>query len=121
MTPTIASIQTAVAQFYNIAPAEMTSPRRARQFSRPRQVAMYLARTMTSHSYPTIGVYFGGRDHSTVMHGVSAVKERLDTIDLDGIIALIRPMLSPRESGNLSQEICAPSKVIAFPEQLAGA
>lgn len=73
---TIAEIQTAVAYFYHIPPREMTSARRARSIAYPRQVAMYLARTMTPKSYPHIGRLFGNRDHTTVLHAVRAVEKR---------------------------------------------
>jgi chromosomal replication initiator protein len=52
----------------------MFSARRARNIARPRQVAMYLAKTLTSFSYPEIGRQFGGRDHTTVMHAVRTIE-----------------------------------------------
>jgi chromosomal replication initiator protein len=53
----------------------MHSARRARNVARPRQVAMYLAKQLTSRSLPEIGRKFGGRDHTTVMHAVRKVEE----------------------------------------------
>ena len=53
----------------------MSSARRARSVARPRQVAMFLAKTMTSRSLPDIGRRFGGRDHTTVIHGVRKIEE----------------------------------------------
>ena len=53
----------------------MHSKRRARDIVRPRQVAMYLAKDLTNHSYPQIGSRFGGRDHTTVMHAVRKVED----------------------------------------------
>ena len=53
----------------------MTSARRARVVARPRQVAMYLAKQLTSRSLPEIGRKFGGRDHTTVMHAVKKIEE----------------------------------------------
>jgi chromosomal replication initiator protein len=53
----------------------MTSARRARLVARPRQVAMYLAKQLTSRSLPEIGRKFGGRDHTTVMHAVRKIEE----------------------------------------------
>ena len=53
----------------------MTSARRARAIARPRQVAMYLAKQLTSRSLPEIGRKFGNRDHTTVMHAVSRIAE----------------------------------------------
>jgi chromosomal replication initiator protein len=72
---TIDEIQKRVAEHFNIKMAEMTSARRARLVARPRQVAMYLAKQLTSRSLPEIGRKFGGRDHTTVMHAVRKVDE----------------------------------------------
>jgi chromosomal replication initiator protein len=71
----IEDIQKRVAEHYNIKLAEMSSARRSRQVARPRQVAMYLAKQLTSRSLPEIGRKFGGRDHTTVMHAVKKVDE----------------------------------------------
>jgi chromosomal replication initiator protein len=72
---TIEEIQKRVAEHYNIRLTDMASPRRARAVARPRQVAMYLAKQLTSRSLPEIGRKFGNRDHTTVMHAVSRVAE----------------------------------------------
>ena len=72
---TIEEIQKRVAEHYNIKLAEMHSARRSRAIARPRQVAMYLAKQLTSRSLPEIGRKFGGRDHTTVMHAVKKVEE----------------------------------------------
>jgi chromosomal replication initiator protein len=72
---TIDEIQKKVAEHFNIKMAEMTSSRRARIVARPRQVAMYLAKQLTSRSLPEIGRKFGGRDHTTVMHAVRKIEE----------------------------------------------
>jgi chromosomal replication initiator protein len=71
----IQEIQKKVAEHYNIRVAEMSSARRARNIARPRQIAMYLAKQLTSKSLPDIGRHFGDRDHTTVMHAVSRVTE----------------------------------------------
>jgi len=71
----IQEIQKRVAEHYNIRITEMSSARRARNIARPRQVAMYLAKQLTSKSLPDIGRHFGDRDHTTVMHAVSRVTE----------------------------------------------
>ncbi|MEL6102718.1 MAG: helix-turn-helix domain-containing protein, partial [Pseudomonadota bacterium] len=55
--------------------SDMKSARRARAVARPRQSAMYLAKMLTSKSLPEIGRQFGGRDHTTVMHGVRRIDE----------------------------------------------
>lgn len=71
----IEDIQRRVADHYNIRLADMSSPRRARAVARPRQIAMYLAKQLTTRSLPEIGRKFGGRDHTTVMHAVKKVEE----------------------------------------------
>ena len=75
---TIEEIQKRVAEHFNIRIADMHSARRARSVARPRQVAMYLAKQLTSRSLPEIGRKFGGRDHTTVMHAVKKVDELRD-------------------------------------------
>ncbi len=72
---TIHEIQKKVADHYSIKMTDMASPRRARNIARPRQVAMYLAKQLTSRSLPEIGRHFGNRDHTTVMHAVSRITE----------------------------------------------
>ncbi len=72
---TIEEIQKRVAEHYNMRLSDMSSARRARAVARPRQVAMYLAKQLTSRSLPEIGRKFGNRDHTTVMHAVSRVSE----------------------------------------------
>jgi chromosomal replication initiator protein len=72
---TIEEIQKRVASHFNIRMSDMHSARRARSVARPRQVAMYLAKQLTSRSLPEIGRKFGGRDHTTVMHAVRKVDE----------------------------------------------
>ena len=72
---TVEEIQRKVSDHYNIRLSDMIGPKRVRNYARPRQVAMYLAKTMTSRSLPEIGRRFGGRDHTTVMHGVRRIEE----------------------------------------------
>ena len=72
---TIEEIQKQVASHFNIRISDMHSARRARSVARPRQVAMYLAKQLTTRSLPEIGRKFGGRDHTTVMHAVRKVDE----------------------------------------------
>jgi len=71
----IDDIQRRVAEHWNMRLTDMTSARRARAVARPRQVAMYLAKQLTSRSLPEIGRKFGNRDHTTVMHAVARVGE----------------------------------------------
>ena len=72
---TVEEIQRKVSEHYNIRLSEMIGPKRVRNYARPRQMAMYLAKHMTSRSLPEIGRRFGGRDHTTVMHGVRRIEE----------------------------------------------
>ncbi len=79
---TIDMIQNKVAAFYNVRVSDMQSARRARVYARPRQIAMYLSKTLTQKSLPEIGRQFGGRDHTTVMHAIRTI-ERTCEIDPD--------------------------------------
>ena len=71
----VEEIQRQVSDHYNIRLSDMIGPKRLRNFARPRQVAMYLCKQLTSRSLPEIGRRFGGRDHTTVMHGVKRIDE----------------------------------------------
>ncbi len=62
-------------EHYNIRLSDLIGPKRVRTIARPRQVAMYLSKHLTSRSLPEIGRRFGGRDHTTVMHGVRRIEE----------------------------------------------
>lgn len=77
---TVEEIQRKVSEHYNIRLSDLIGPRRVRNIARPRQVAMYLAKKLTSRSLPEIGRRFGGRDHTTVMHGVRRIED-LKTVD----------------------------------------
>lgn len=76
---TVEEIQRKVSDHYNIRLSDMIGPKRVRNFARPRQIAMFLAKQMTSRSLPEIGRRFGGRDHTTVMHGVRRIEELMTT------------------------------------------
>ncbi|TRW96054.1 chromosomal replication initiator protein DnaA [Paracoccus sp. M683] len=71
----IEEIQRKVAEHYNIRLADMIGPKRVRTVARPRQIAMYLSKQLTNRSLPEIGRRFGGRDHTTIMHGVKKIEE----------------------------------------------
>jgi chromosomal replication initiator protein len=71
----VEEIQRKVSEHYNIRLSDMIGPKRLRSYARPRQVAMYLSKHLTSRSLPEIGRRFGGRDHTTVMHGVKRIEE----------------------------------------------
>lgn len=70
----IEEIQKVVARHYNVTKHDLLSARRTRTVVRPRQIAMYLAKTMTPRSFPEIGKRFGGRDHTTVLHAVRKIE-----------------------------------------------
>ena len=72
---TVEEIQKVVADHFNLRLADMLSSRKERAIARPRQVAMYLVKRLTNRSLPEIGRRFGGRDHTTVMHGVRKIEE----------------------------------------------
>ena len=72
---TIDEIQNKVSNYYNINVDDLISSRRLRSFARPRQVAMYLSKKLTSRSLPEIGRKFGGRDHTTVIHAVKKIDQ----------------------------------------------
>ncbi len=74
----IDEIQKKVSEHYGIRVSDMSSARRARLVARPRQVAMYLSKQLTSRSLPEIGRKFGNRDHTTVMHAISRVNELME-------------------------------------------
>jgi chromosomal replication initiator protein len=71
----IEDIQRKTAEYYKLEVKDFHSPQRARRVARPRQVAMYLARQLTSRSLPEIGRRFGGRDHTTVLHACRRIEE----------------------------------------------
>jgi len=78
----IDNIQKIVAEYFKIKVSDLSSKRRSRSVARPRQVAMSLAKELTSHSLPEIGESFGGRDHTTVLHACKKIKQLRET-DLD--------------------------------------
>ncbi|MFZ4535877.1 chromosomal replication initiator protein DnaA [Propionivibrio sp.] len=83
---TVENIQKTVADYFKIKVSDLFSKKRTRQIVRPRQVAMWLAKNLTSQSYPSIGEAFGGRDHTTVLHAVrtiEALRARDNTLNHD--------------------------------------
>ena len=91
---TIDDIQRRVAEHYSIRMTDMFSARRARAVARPRQVAMFLAKQLTSRSLPEIGRRFGNRDHTTVMHAVSRITELMaEDRTLAEDVTLLRKLL----------------------------
>ncbi len=87
---TIDEIQKLVSQHFELKPLDLVSARRARAVARPRQIAMYLAKRLTTRSLPEIGRKFGGRDHSTVIHAVKRIEELRDTDrDVDNAVRVL--------------------------------
>ncbi len=93
---TMEEIQKRVAEHFKIRVSDMSSARRSRAVARPRQVAMYLSKQLTSRSLPEIGRAFGGRDHTTVMHAVRKVEElaKADTAFAEDVELLTRMLES---------------------------
>ena len=75
----INNIQRTIAEYYKIKISDLLSQRRIRSITRPRQMAMFFSKELTDHSLPEIGKAFGGRDHTTVIHGCQKIKELLKT------------------------------------------
>ena len=91
---TIDEIQRRVAEYFNVKMGDMLSARRARSVARPRQIAMYLSKQLTTRSLPEIGRKFGGRDHTTVIHAVRKIEQlREEDPALDEDVDLLRRML----------------------------
>ena len=76
---TIDGIQRVVADYFSLTPADLKGKKRTKAIAFPRQVAMYVSRTLTNCSTTEVGLEFGGRDHTTVMHGCQRITERLKT------------------------------------------
>lgn len=91
----IEDIQRVVSRHYNVSRQEMVSNRRTRTIVKPRQIAMFLAKTMTPRSFPEIGRRFGGRDHTTVLHAVRKIENLLDQdTKLAHEVELLRRLIS---------------------------
>lgn len=99
-TVTIGQILRATADFYDVGVQEIVSVRRTSRVVRPRQVAMYLARTLANQSLPKIARYMGGRHHTTVLHAVRQITALLSEEDgrLRSEIGTIRHRLRPLDA-----------------------
>jgi len=75
---TMERVQEVTAKFFNIQVKDLKSPRRNKFIARPRQIAMFLCREHTAHSFPEIGAAFGKRHHTTVMHACDTIKRELE-------------------------------------------
>ncbi len=90
----IEDIQRSTSDYYNIRLSDMIGPKRVRTIARPRQVAMYLCKQLTTRSLPEIGRRFGGRDHTTIMHGVRKIGELMkDDAQLREDVGILRRQL----------------------------
>ena len=74
---TIDRVQRVVAEYFNVTPADLKGKKRTKQVTFPRQVAMYIIREITDYSTTEIGLEFGGRDHTTVMHSCTRIEDRM--------------------------------------------
>lgn len=94
--PTVAAIKLVVCNKYKASLLEMDSARRTADVVKPRQIAMYLARHLTLNSYPQIGRYTGGKDHTTVIHAVRRIAElRATDPQLDADLKDLESALAP--------------------------
>ena len=90
----IEQIQRLVAQFFHLNVSDLRAKRRSQSVARPRQIAMYLVRCLTTHSLPEIGEYFGGRDHTTVLHAFHKIQgEREKNPDTQRLLAELENLL----------------------------
>ncbi len=94
MTYLVRDIERAVCQKFDITPCDMRGKSRRTRVARPRQVAYFLAREILGASYPKIGKHFGGRDHSTIIHGVRRIRELcLTSNELPNAVQDVREIL----------------------------
>ena len=73
----VKKIQNLVAKYYNITVDDMKSKKRLKKIAFPRQIAMYLSRELTNESLARIGLEFGGKDHTTIMHGIEKISKEM--------------------------------------------
>lgn len=87
-------IQKVVAEHFKLRVCDLRSKKRKKTITQPRQIAMYLARSFTSSSYPELGIHFGGKDHTTILHAVKTIEKKKDADpDLKAHIATISQQL----------------------------
>ncbi|MCQ2500438.1 MAG: chromosomal replication initiator protein DnaA [Lachnospiraceae bacterium] len=90
------SIINIVAEHFDISAEEIKGDKRAKKISYPRQIAMYLCREMTSANLQAIGAIMGGKDHTTIMHGVNKIEAELKTSDsTQNLVALLKKKINP--------------------------
>lgn len=76
--PTVKEIKLCVAHHFKLSPRDLESPRRFAKIVQPRQIAFYLARKLTTKSFPDIGRRFGGKDHTTILHACKMIERRME-------------------------------------------
>jgi chromosomal replication initiator protein len=112
---TVAHIQTIVTDYYGLSMSDMVSKKRTQNIAYPRQIAMYLSRKLLDISLPDVGKQFGGRDHSTVIHGCEKISDALESdVNLQHVINELE-----RRIKHGSKEYSQPSDMddeIVFPE-----
>ncbi len=102
----IKTIQKTICRYFGISQIELLSERRERAIVRPRQIAMYLAKTLTLRSLPDIGRRFGGRDHTTVLHAIRKTEERMTLNgDLRELVEQFEQALGGNDGRERSAEI----------------
>ena len=85
-----------VAEHFNLTVADLKSSKRNSEITVPRQIAMYLCRTMIDIPLKSIGIILGGRDHSTINHGVDKIRQELTENDtLNNTVEIIKKKLNP--------------------------
>ena len=90
----VEKVQRIVADYFHLKVADLKAKRRTQSIARPRQIAMYIVRSLTAHSFPEIGEYFGGRDHTTVLHACQKIENELETeVKTKRVIEEIRGLL----------------------------
>lgn len=90
------SIINIVAEHFDISAEEIRGDKRAKKISYPRQIAMYLCREMTSANLQAIGAIMGGKDHTTILHGVNKIEAELKTSDsTQNLVALLKKKINP--------------------------
>lgn len=94
--PSVEQIQKTVAKHFNIKISDLISNRKMKVFAFPRQIAMYICRKLTNHSFPEIGSKFGGKDHSTVIYAVKKIESKIkEDLILENNINLLTKNLEP--------------------------
>ena len=92
-----------VSRFFNISIEDILSKKRTKELVHPRQIAMYLCRTLTEMSYPDIGATFNGRDHTTVMYACEQIAKQ---VDINPDVKLTMEELKKNININLSTDFC---------------